>query len=63
VTVLQSRTLSQQSPSKAILDKLRSEMRLLHTRKQQLVPVGKLTLPAGFAAAQKNHECLEKIDL
>ena len=61
VTVLQSRTLSQQSPSKAILEKLRTEMRLLHARKKQLAPIGKLTLPAGFDL-QRNAS-VDKISL
>jgi hypothetical protein len=61
VTVLQSRTLSQQSPSKAILEKLRKEMRLLHDRKKQLAPIGKLTLPTGFAS--NKNDCIDKIDL
>ena len=51
VTVLQSRHSSHPSPSQAILEKLKEEMRKLAARKKDALPIGKLTLPGTFPGA------------
>ena len=48
VTVLQSRHSSHPSPSQAILEKLKEEMRKLSARKKDALPIGKLTIPGTF---------------
>ena len=65
VTVLQSRHSSHHpSPSQAILEKLKEEMRKLSARKEDALPIGKLTCPGTFPGA--NYGAIgvaEKINL
>ena len=51
VTVLQSRHSDHPSPSQAILEKLKEEMRKLSARKKDALPIGKLTVPGTFLGA------------